>query len=351
MRNEIAGSLLSLLVIRAFGLDTSEVVGQRGIDLDAWTRVLPTRRADTPNLEVSAERLALLAAETAGALVPLLLPWIMRAPLNTLVTLSPEAFADVDGQIPMDSADRELYERYAWLVDRFSTTSTRDWLTSSLHCEYRWQAEREPPPCPVELMLDREVSQDELNAEIARRAVLQIPNGEPDAEAVLATEMAGHALALLRQRHCREAAALFEFAAKRRPADAEARNNLGFCLIPENPRRALFDLETAANMGYQHTAVNIYNRVCCHLALRQTRAAVALAEKYWTERDDPPGGATLWRPGPDGSWDLINVSDTQSAIAELLVEITRTEGLRDEEQVWRERMSSRQGGGDTTMGS
>jgi hypothetical protein len=342
MRNEIAASLMSFLLIKALGLEIPELARQRSIDLDAWNAVLPNRKIQDLNLQISAENLSMIVNETAQYQVPLILPWIMRAPLKTLVTLSPPELPRLAESFLISPSDSELYQRYAWLVDRFSTTSLHDWLTSSLYCEYRWQAEQEPPPCPPVLMLDREISEERLNAEIARRAVLQVPNGEPDAESALAVDMAGHARALLLQGRGHEAAALFEFASKRRPADAEARNNLGFCLIPENPKQALWDLEAAARMGYDNTVVNVYNRVCCHSALRQARAAIALADGYWMGQDGPPIGAILWRRAPNGGWDIAEVADSRHALADLIVSIAVEEGLRDEERIWRHRLRERQ---------
>ena len=48
---------------------------------------------------------------------------------------------------------------------------------------------------------------------------------------------------LLKQGRYREAAAVFEFGVQQRPEDAEVRNNLGFCLIPVEPREALGHLD------------------------------------------------------------------------------------------------------------
>jgi hypothetical protein len=340
MRNEIAGSLLGLLLVRDLKMGTPELVRQRGIDLDAWSNVLPGRLDADPQAEVSVDHVMRRVAEVARSHVPLILAWIMRVQLDALVALPAPERDDLADAAILDSGDLKLYEQYAWLVDRFSTTSLSDWLTSSLLYEYRWHAEQEPPPCRAELMLDREVGEEQLNAEIARRTALDIPNGTPDPEAVLAADMAGHAGALLRQGRCREAAALFEFAARRRPTDPEARNNLGFCLIPTDPRRALHDLEGAAHMGYDHAAVNVYNRVCCHLSLRQPRAAVAAADAYWAARDDRPGGATLWIWQADGSWQIGEVTDPHHTLANLAAKISQAEGWREDEERWHERVDS-----------
>ena len=342
MRNEIAGSLLGLLLVRDLMPAIPDVVHPRGIDLDAWSTVFPGKLEIDPEMKVSVDQIAQRVATVARSHVPVLLGWIMRAPLTSLVALPAPSAGELSLAVPsLGSDDLKLYEQYSWLVDRFSTTSLRDWLTSSLLHEYRWHAEQEPPPCRVELMLDREVGRAELNAEIARRTALDVPSGAPDPEAVLAADMAGHARALLLQGRCGEAAALFEFAARRRPTDPEARNNLGFCLIPSDPKRAMHDLEGAARMGYGHAVVNVYNRVCCHLMLRRPRAALNAAENYWLSKDDHPGGATLWIWQDDASWKIGDIIDPHRALAELAVKISQTEGWREHEERWRARADSR----------
>jgi hypothetical protein len=341
MRVEIAVSLLGLLLVRDLRLGTPELVYQRGIDLDGWSKALPNKVETESGSEISADHVASHVAGM-GAHIPVLLAWIMRAPLASLVALPVPSHEDLSlAASLLESDDLKLHEQYSWLVDRFSGASLRDWLTSSLLYEYRWKAEMEPPPCPAELMLEKEISGTDLNAEIACRTALNLPDGAPDPEAVLAADMAGHARALLRQGRCGEAAALFEFAARRRPTDPEARNNLGFCLIPSDPRRAIYDLDAAARMGYGHTVVNVYNQVCCHLMLRRPRAALGLAEDYWAAQDDQPGGATLWIWQADRSWEIADSADPHHALAELSVMISQTEGWREAEERWCSRAGSR----------
>lgn len=339
MRNEIAASLMSFLLIKTLGLEIPELVEQRGIDIDAWNAAMPSSRAIIRH-DISLENIAQAVNSSIESQVPVILPWIMRAPLTSLVTLSPPELLSFSEPAPIVTSDSSLYEQYAWLVDRFSTTSVHDWLTSSLHLEYRWHAEREPPPCPVDLMSQRELNLDSVNGEIAQRAVLNVPAGEPDPESALAADMANHAGALLAQGRGQEAIALFEFASMRRPSDAQARNNLGFCRIPEDPKRALLDLEAAASMGYHDMVVNIYNRVCCLMEMRQARAAIALANSYWEIKADTSNGAILWLQA-NGTWKIHQVDDPHQALAELIISVSRAAGLPDDEVTWRERLNSR----------
>jgi tetratricopeptide (TPR) repeat protein len=341
MRNEIMASVLVDVLLDALGLPIPEVV-HPGIDRAGWRSALPKLpEAEASSGEVSAESLLRIVRAIENSHMALVHAWIMTAPLSDLITRSAPDFSSIeDASSLMPNSDAKLYQQYAWLVDRFSTTALRDWLTSSLHLEYRWQSEQEPPPCPTELMLDRDVDAAELSAEIARRSALNIGTQEPDPEAVLASEMTSHASALLEQGRYGDAAALFEFAVHRRPDDPGARNNLGFCLIPLNPQQALFELEAAARMGYSIPVINTYNRVCSYLAQRQHRAAIAAAENYWSDKREATRGATLWRWLEEGSWEITHVTDPHLALAELAELVCRLGGWREEALVWRRRAQS-----------
>jgi hypothetical protein len=335
MRNEITGVLAGMLVVSDLGLGADDLAMQRGADLDAWRKVLGPLPGVKPSTEeVSARRLHAVSAAAVAAYVPPILGWVATAPLNDLMTLSPPSEIRQGRQVPA-SSDPKVCQRYAWLVDRFATTSARDWLTGSLQYEYRWINDLEPPPCPPMLMGDREVDLNALSAELARRSALSI-GGEPDPESMLASEIDRHARVLLRAKRYREAAALFEFASLRRPLDADVRNNLGFCLVPENPAQALDALRAAAHMGYAPAAVNVHNQACCHLILGQPRSAVGVAEEYWKVISQA-GGAMLWHWDPSQPVKLMDVDDANVAIAELMARLSAVQGWREEESRWLER--------------
>src|SRR5690606_35111907 len=150
---------------------------------------------------------------------------------------------------------------------------------------------------PVGMMDERRVDVNEINAEIARRTTnnasggmgrpavaLQTPGGRLSVNLTrqesLAAKVDPHARAYLRERRVREAAALFEFVTKEEPKDAAALNNLGFCQIPDNPEVALHNLEKAARLGYRPQAINVYNQICCLMALGRFRAAFKTATDF-----------------------------------------------------------------------
>ena len=227
-----------------------------GVEVDSWYAVLDLEPRPMRGEDETIARIE----EVLSAVLPRVQQWAANASIDDPVNLTPptrEALASWSTGEPLD---RNLLEQYRWAVDHFAKTFFRDWKTTSLHYELRWLDGDILPPCPNELMLDRRVSREEITQEIARRTVYE--NRRPDPAESLVYEMSRHALKLLRQGYCREAAAVFEFGVQQRLKDPDVRNNLGFCLIPIEPRRALEHLKAAANMGYQSSEINAYNQIC-----------------------------------------------------------------------------------------
>jgi hypothetical protein len=337
MPNEIAGVLMGMLLMDELGLGEPDLARRRGVDLDAWREALgPVAELGSGSKEFSSQRLHEIAAGYARTYVPAIFSWIAAAPLTSLVMLTPPEGTQLVQTVPCIGGNKKLREQYAWLVDRFSTNSVRSWLTTSLQYEFRWQDEAEPPPCPEELMIERELEEHELNAELAMRSAHSL-GGDPDPQSVLASEVDSHARNLCAQGRHQEAATLFEFAVLRRPYDSEVRNNLGFCLIPENPAVAIKELQAAAHMGYAHPAINAYNRACCYLALEQPRAAMATVEEYWPVKVPDPDGAMLWQWAPGADWVLANVEDPNAALADLMINVAGKMGWAEDQRRWEER--------------
>lgn len=347
MPNDIAGVIMSMLLLQDLGLEEADLAQQRGVDLKAWRAALgPLPELDTSGGTVSASRLHELGLAYTRKYIPAIFSWIASAPLTSIVLLSPPEASELAHPHPGFNGDAKVRERYAWLVDRFSSPSIRSWVTTSLQYEFRWQDGTEPPPCPPECMAEEKVDKSELNAELARRSAHSI-GGDPDPQSVLASEVDSHARILVGQGRYHEAAALFEFAVLRLPFDAEVRNNLGFCLMPENPGAALKELEAAGCMGYDHPVVNVYNRACCYLALDQPRTAMAIAEEYWAATALPSvNGAVLWQWPPEPDWVLTDVEEPSGALAELMTRVASGMGWQEEQLRWEERSRPFKAAGD-----
>ncbi|HWE88728.1 MAG TPA: hypothetical protein VG317_04615 [Pseudonocardiaceae bacterium] len=223
-------------------------------------------------------------------------PWLMSASLDDLLggaSPEPESVRAAANENPPAGA---VLESYRWIVERFAVTHLRDWSTSSLHLEYGWISEKELAPCADELMKDRVVLRSELTEEIARRVTFGhragFAIGPVGMDNMLASKMQQQATELLRGGRFRESATLFEFALSQDPEDPVALNNLGFCLIPGDPREALKKLQHAHKLGYVPTVINLYNRSLCHIIVGDYRVALSLIGDAWSAMEDTY--ATLW---------------------------------------------------------
>ncbi|MFD8218311.1 tetratricopeptide repeat protein [Streptomyces sp. NPDC059697] len=323
--------------------EAASAVGVSVEELSAWANVLPKPKITPITDDESTDEFQSGVAESIVTISPMIVAWVCNARLDDIASLNAPGADEIKEALDSPPPEVELFERYRWLVDRFSETFLRDWSTPSLHLEYRWLMGRELPPCEASLMSDRPVGEAELQAEIARRVVFppRLPAlvREVDAGGRLVIEMEGHARTLLGQGRCREAAALFEFAGKRRPDDPTVHNDLGFCLIPVNPEDALSHLQRAADLDYPQVAINVYNRMCCCAALKDWRSVLRLADSYWgKDLVNSPVPATVWRHTSDGNWAITSTLDVRRMLAEFSYEIAQAEGLKDESALWRARV-------------
>ena len=246
--------------------------------------------------------------------------WFLDASLADLSSLQAPRRADVEAAPALTADAKDLIRIYRWLVDRFTNTYIDDWHIESLHLELQWLEGTANPGCSIEIMDERKVNPTSLNAVIARLAASKLPQrrqpaGSADAVQSLAHKVDPHARAYLAEGRRREAAALYEFVTKEDPGDAWALNNLGFCQIPDSPERALANLERAARLGYRPSIINLYNRICCLMALGRDRLAARLAREFV---DSHPRhqhvSAILWVPQGIGEWQLKNEADAAEEI-------------------------------------
>lgn len=293
-----------------------EELSRRGVDTEAWGRVLGQVAPDTKD-----------PIEFAHALAPLFM-WVLVAPADRLISLDApsdnEAQAALRGKLPPS----DLMEQYRWIVDRFSSTHLEDWTEKSLHLEFQYLSGDRAAPCPEHLMDDRSVSPAELNAEIAKRAARPTSDAKPY-EAALARQMEHRAAELLSEGRRREAAALFEFVLTQEPNSRVALNNLGFCLLLDDTASALEHLRRARAQGYTPLVINVYNEVFgLHLLGRHSQA-LSVAEENW------PGvevggivGGVLWRLRPGADAELAEVADVRAALVELCLSLSSSDDVK-----------------------
>ncbi|MDH2425393.1 hypothetical protein [Sphaerisporangium sp. TRM90804] len=338
MIGEILGPVFVVLLIDKIlpQSDSGDHLRGFGVDIEGWRSLLRVP-AQVPE---SNDEFTSLVNSTITSVTPPLVNWVGRARLAALVSLEVPDGREFWTRANLPADHLTLVTEYRWLVERLTETYMKSWSKASLLLEYRYRHNLQPMSFPGWVLEARDVPLGDVTTAIAHRAAVEwnpLSDGPPRT-AFMPAGITEHARELLANGRAMDAAALFEFAVRQWPNDVSARNNLGFCLMPVDPARALTHLNMAARQGYEPIAVNVYNRMCCHVALRQPRAALDVAEQWWKEvpyRHDQPD-KTLWLPSNSG-WRLERSASAESAIMELVLLVTQDEGLQNEEQRWRAR--------------
>ena len=331
MSQEVTASLTAALFVGALLGEKSPV---DYVDSKGWCDALGIGHLSYDREKPTPEKIGHYFEGTLLPAMQRVHKWIRTASLEEIIAFAPPPPKGSLSSPAVESVDHGLAEQYRWAVDHFAKTFLTQWETASLHYELRWLDGDILPICPEDLMRDRNISRAKVTEEIARRAAYN--SGSSDADDSLVFEMSRHALKLLKEERYREAAALFEFGIQRKPEDARMRNNLGFCLIPVDPRAALDHLKSAHYMGYEPSATNAHNRMCCYVLIGRSRAALNIADSEWKRPNPKRENATLWKKDDSGQWELFEADDSYKSIATFAAEIARNEGWSDEEEIWKQ---------------
>jgi hypothetical protein len=166
------------------------------------------------------------------------------------------------------------HKEYLWFVQRFTKTYLTDWSDESLALEYRYVLEQwRPEHFPSELLLEREVAPEKICREISNRAV-HGKTTDPVAQFVLVER----ALEAIREQKRDVAAAIFTAARTLDPKDPSLANNLGFCLIPDEPVRAIQVLAEARSLG-RTDLLSFANTAAAHVVMGDIEGALVVCEE------------------------------------------------------------------------
>ena len=87
-------------------------------------------------------------------------------------------------------------------------------------------------------------------------------------------------------------------------------------------------------MGYQASATNTYNQMCCYVSIGRSRAALNVADSELKKSHHADKDAHLWRRTSDGGWELFDSDYPVKSIVKFAAEIARMEGWKDQEEYW-----------------
>jgi hypothetical protein len=218
--------------------------------------------------------------------------WVLTAPIDDLIYWNPPSAQ------PSRATDApEAAARATWIVDRFTQTYLYDWSKSSLLYEWRYIYSLEPGPLSPEAMCERRIDRDDLHFQIASNASEEWPSegGTPAAAQLDVNALTAHVIAKLREDENEAALAVAEAIAGLRPDDPAATNNMGFCVLPFDPSRALTVLREAQRLGFD-SAINPMNQVVAALRMEDRSELAAAVAQVIALSFDRAEIAFVWMP-------------------------------------------------------
>ncbi len=259
--------------------------------------------------------------------------WVLTAPLNELIDWWP-----ADGVVPdaLPNTLSKLPSIDRWIADRFLATYLEHWAPESLLAEWEWIHGNRDCPIPAAAMRTRRIDPNRVAAQIADNA---LSNRSTQLSSVAKAQYQSLAMELLEQGRPDAAAGVFEAVLALEPLDADAHNNLGFCLMPDAPADALRSLEKAAELGYEPPVVNSANRVVMLSRLGRLAAAHDLADQaYRAAIGSTPPTAYLWNlESLDSTPNVDFVKDVTEYLVGIGVAIARRVKDDQLEVLWQSR--------------
>ena len=202
-------------------------------------------------------------------------------------------------ELPTTKPLSQVEEGTDWIYQRFTLTYLEKWSESSLRQEWLYLHGQCSPPC-LSLEMDvRQIPVIELAVAIADK--LASHDGRVGRTEQLSDSLVMPAINFLTEGRRVEAAALFEAALHNNPTSPEALNNLGFCLLPDDPERALGYLEKAAATGRGDIELITVNRLLSLASVGRRTSVIDLAATHLRRFSNKSARPQTWL------WDIGSV--------------------------------------------
>ena len=261
--------------------------------------------------------------------------WANNASIQEVVAWSPPSMPldeilnqKSSGEVSQKLEDQGTQGR--WLVDRFTETYLDRWETESLCLEWLFVHGQVSPPCSTFELKAREVKLTELSAEMADRLVKnsrRVAKGSHGqrthdvSTSMLTYHLVKPAVNFLRAGRFTEARALFEAILQTDSESADANNNLGFCLIPDNPQLSLKYFDETEKLTGARSDLLAANRMLALAKIGQKTAVVDIAEASFG-LSGVSSDLTLVQPRLGASSFVWNVKSILTGIFPQLDEVT-----------------------------
>ena len=216
--------------------------------------------------------------------------WANTASFDDLVDWIPPKEAI---SLEIDSTKLEMDINGKWIMDRFTQTYLDKWSTDSLCKEWLYIQGKEQAPCLLSDMQLREIPMDRISAVMADR----LTQGQTHSSLALLSNLVGPSLDFIKEGRRMEAAALFEASIRLDSTSADAYNNLGFCILPDNPIKALKYFEKALELGdiYSNRHIYIANRILALSILGKRTLVIQEAQNFICPDWAKGRGTYMWK--------------------------------------------------------
>ncbi len=191
-----------------------------------------------------------------------------------------------------------------WLWERFTVTHLSDWTTSSLVKEWAYSRGSITTRCGDRVLAARAISPIEVATVALDRLSKATPQTFAQRRDLGTDQFVNQAAHLLQQGNAAGAADIFTALAFMNPADGEALNNLGFCLIPHNAAQAIGPLGRASRLPLNQPALNAANRAFVLHLLGRDGEALALLDDVETS----DASVLVWRESECRSFSLAEAN-------------------------------------------
>lgn len=220
-----------------------------------------------------------------------MLAWTAPSDLNELLR--------AENSFTTDESTRGL-----WLYQRFTSTYVDDWATSSLHLEWQYLHGSQVGCCPPDEMRSRKVLVNEVATGLATRATEKWSStSSPDEATYRHNDFVRIAADYLAAGRHDAAISMYEALHKISPNDRQVTNNLGFCLLPRDPQRALCLFDQAWGLRGKKEAVTVANRMLALHVLGRNGEALSSLPRL-SECECANSKSWLWVRQHDGSYHL-----------------------------------------------
>lgn len=202
-----------------------------------------------------------------------IITWVNTVSFDGLIgwklPLQLDSIIEAHQRLPTPGADGQ------WIWDRFTVTYIEEWATDSLRREWEYIHGEKRAPCHSKEMLRRMISEKQLAKVMADRLA-----HSDQQRFTLADDFVKQAVKFLEEERRLDAVILFKAAVLKEPKSPKAHNNLGFCLLPDDPRKALQCFEKALELdGVDIQLVNV-NRILVLALLGRRASAMDLAQSF-----------------------------------------------------------------------